>query len=112
MRTVALTFLTLLAACGVGEDRFQERYATTSCELLDSCDAAQLSFGDQADCETYYGVLVDSTSAGCDYSPPDGATCLKALDEAGCQAALAGIAACNGVYSGAGCEWASATTEE
>ncbi len=105
MRVGFVMALVCLVACGLGEDKFQEQYAAKSCELLASCDDAQVSFGDQGDCETFYGILVEASVAGCDYSGTEARACLKALDEASCDAAVAGVAVCTQVYSGDECAW-------
>ena len=105
MRIGSVIALMMLVACGLGEEKFQEQYAIKSCELLASCDDAQVSFGDQADCETFYGILVETSAAGCDYSGAEARACLKALDEASCDAAVAGVSVCMQVYSGDECIW-------
>ena len=110
MRPAILGALVLLAACGVSEERFKEQYASESCELLSSCDDDQVAFADQADCEIFYGMLLDSTTASCDYSAEDASACLKAVQAASCDAAVAGVAACSSVYSGDGCAWGGAST--
>lgn len=106
-----VALLPLLVACGVSEDKFKDKFAEKSCEVLLECapgggtDSGFGSFfGSQEDCESLYSFAY-AFMGECDYDKKAAKECLKALDDASCDESPEEITACEEVWSGDTCGW-------
>lgn len=98
--------LLVLAACGMSEDKFQDRFSELSCEALFECtDDAVLEFlpFDSVDsCMKYMGLAWSSIPDDCDYDPAAAKRCIKEVQDLSCDGDNDTPSACEDVYDGCG----------
>jgi hypothetical protein len=115
MRAMWLPVVLGLGACGISEDKFQEEYVGSTCELMMECpdeSATGVSFGfdSAADCEAFIGAFFALSVGGCDYDAKAAKDCLASFDSMTCDASAdTDAAVCAEVYSGE-CDWFSTST--
>ena len=109
--------LPLLLACAPSEEKFQERFAEASCEVLLECAAdgsdsgfSMVLFDSQSQCVSFYS-LVWGFLGECEYDKKAAKECLKGLDDLSCDDSPESIASCEDVYSGSACEWSGESSD-
>jgi hypothetical protein len=107
----SLLLFALLAACAPSEEKFQDRFAESACEVMLECaeDGSDSGFSlvlfeNQEQCESFYS-LAWGFMGECEYDKKAAKECLKGLDDLSCDGTMEGSSACDDVYTGAACGW-------
>jgi hypothetical protein len=96
----------LLSACGLSEDKFIEKTAKKSCEMLFKCaeeEDIDPKFDDEGECREFIEGLAQpqGDEADCEYDGGAARDCLSAYDDMDCDDLFEGTspAECDDVYS-------------